>query len=120
MDTLSTPKHLSIFLPDSLSDVLDGLAFIHEIAIQSLYKVGFNFTVLSAKITDDFLVELFCLLTHGKGDLGIAEMIVQQPADQTRGIEAGLVHPRILVFPDQDVDSLKLGVLLWHDICEYA
>ena len=71
----------------SLSDVLNGLTFIHDTTIQSFHEVGFNFPVLGTKITDDVLVEPFRLLTHGKGDLGIAEMIVQQPADQTRCID---------------------------------
>ena len=38
-------------LLDSLSDGLNGLTFIHEITIQSLYEVGFNLSVLGTKIT---------------------------------------------------------------------
>ncbi len=41
-----TKKGVSSYLLDSLSDGLNGLTFIHEITIQSLYEVGFNLSVL--------------------------------------------------------------------------
>ncbi len=43
----------------SLSDVLNGLTFIHEITIQSLHEVEFNLSVVGTKVTDDVLVEPF-------------------------------------------------------------
>ncbi len=77
MGRATTLKGVRSYLLDSLSDGLNGLTFIHEITIQSLYEIGFNLSVLGTEITDDVLVEPLGLLTHGKGDLGITEMIVQ-------------------------------------------